>query len=135
MESIDDGFGSHIPRVTPEDVRRIVARDFPESSREAAWGELKRYTANDTLRVQLAALKCANGNLKTLAPLSQGQRTPAVLGSVGDAMTPGAPSLYLDVRRPREGVELHASSPETLLQPTQTISVDPRNVLERRQKR
>jgi hypothetical protein len=67
MQSIDDGFGSRIPRVTLEDVRRIVARDYPETSREAAWAELKRYTSNDTVRVQLAALKCANGNLKTLA--------------------------------------------------------------------
>lgn len=66
MQSTDDGFG-RIPRVTPEDVRRIVTRDYPESSRDAAWAELNRYTANDTQRVHLAALKCANGNLKTLA--------------------------------------------------------------------
>jgi len=67
MQSTSDAHGAHIPRITQEDVARIVARDFPESNHPTAWTELNRYTGNDTLRVRLAALKRANGNLKTLA--------------------------------------------------------------------
>jgi len=67
MESIGDGYGSRIPRVTHADVKRIVERDYPESNWDAAWAELKRYNSNDPDRVRLAALKCANGNLKKLA--------------------------------------------------------------------
>jgi hypothetical protein len=72
------------------------------------------------------------GNLQALPALTPGADAPAVAGRVGDALTPGAPALYLDIRRPREGVDPRATPPEQWLAPSRTLSVDPRNVLPRR---
>jgi hypothetical protein len=52
------------------DLERIIARDFPMESIPAVKDFLARYGQEswqrETLRVQMACLKCANGNLKAL---------------------------------------------------------------------
>ena len=59
-----------IPEVTEKDVARIVRRDFPEEEHEAAIGVLREYAQGELLkecsRVQLAALKLAQGNFRCL---------------------------------------------------------------------
>ena len=59
-----------IPDVTETDVERIVRRDFPEQQYETVMGVLKVYArgrlAKECSRVQLAALKLAQGDLRQL---------------------------------------------------------------------
>jgi hypothetical protein len=55
---------------TEADLERIVARDFPKESITAVKDLLARYGQEswqgEILRVQMACLKCANGDLKAL---------------------------------------------------------------------
>jgi hypothetical protein len=58
------------PDVSEKDVERIVRRDFPAEQREAVLDVLRDYSkrklARECPRVQLAALKLAQGSLKRL---------------------------------------------------------------------
>jgi hypothetical protein len=60
-----------IPRVTSQDVERIVRRDYSETQFDSVMAELKGYEESasgrrECPRVQLAALKLANGHLEAL---------------------------------------------------------------------
>lgn len=58
-----------IPDVTPEDVKRIVRRDFPDTAFEEVISIVTEYTSrweSATARVQLAALKLASGHRDSL---------------------------------------------------------------------
>jgi len=58
-----------IPDVTSEDVKRIVRRDYPDTAFEEVMSIVTEYTSrweNDGPRVQLAALKLANGHRDSL---------------------------------------------------------------------
>lgn len=57
-----------VPDVSPADVERIVARDFPPERRAAAAAILAGYASENgrPSRVQLAALKLSSGNLDSL---------------------------------------------------------------------
>jgi hypothetical protein len=58
-----------IPDVTAEDVKRIVRRDFPVAAFEEVMAIVAEYTSrweSATPRVQLAALKLANGHRDSL---------------------------------------------------------------------
>lgn len=58
------------PSVAPQDVERIVRRDFPPEDFDTVISVLKQYGIEkwqrECARVQLAALKLAAGNLKRL---------------------------------------------------------------------
>ena len=56
-----------IPKVTEEDVNRVIMRDFGEARLPEVLAVLAKCSFNDTPRVRLAILKLANGNLETLA--------------------------------------------------------------------
>ena len=58
-----------VPDVTPEDVERIVRRDFPADQNSTVATLLDEYKKahSDSARVQLAALKLADGSLKKLS--------------------------------------------------------------------
>jgi hypothetical protein len=55
---------------TEADLDRVIARDFPPGEIRAVKALLARYGHEswhgETLRVQMACLKCANGNLQVL---------------------------------------------------------------------
>ena len=57
-----------VPDVTPEDVERIVRRDFREEELPAATALLAGYKkgTHGSARLQVAALKLANGSLEKL---------------------------------------------------------------------
>lgn len=58
-----------IPEITPDDVKRIVRRDFPTARYEDVMAIVAEYIGrweSATPRVQLAALKLANGHLDSL---------------------------------------------------------------------
>jgi hypothetical protein len=59
-----------IPDIKPEDIERIVRRDFPESQFDAVTAMLSVYGVEqwhrERHRVQAATLKLANGNLEAL---------------------------------------------------------------------
>jgi hypothetical protein len=56
-----------IPEVNSDDVTRIVRRDFPDTQLEDVMAIVTEFASQwDTARVQLAALKMANGNLDSL---------------------------------------------------------------------
>lgn len=59
-----------IPQVTPDDVERVVRRDFPADEYTTVTAMLNEYGTEKwhrgPARVQLAALKVANGNVQKL---------------------------------------------------------------------
>src|SRR5271170_6538774 len=58
-----------IPEVTRDDVKRIVLRDFPNAQFEEVMAIVAVYTSRwelGTIRVQLAALKLADGHMDSL---------------------------------------------------------------------
>lgn len=59
-----------VPQVTARDVERVVRRDFPVDEYGAVMAILSEYGTEkwygEPLRVRLAALKVANGNLQQL---------------------------------------------------------------------
>lgn len=58
-----------IPEITPDDVKRIVLRDFPNAQFDEVMAIVAVYTSRweiETIRVQLAALKLANGHMDSL---------------------------------------------------------------------
>lgn len=56
-----------VPRYTDADLDRVIAREFPQEAFPEVRGLFARYGhepwAREVLRVQMACLKCANGNL------------------------------------------------------------------------
>jgi hypothetical protein len=61
-----------VPKVTEDDVRRIIARDFGEAGLSEAFSILNEYGKQewndpDNPRVRLAILKLADGDLQLLA--------------------------------------------------------------------
>jgi hypothetical protein len=56
-----------IPDVTPDDVERVVRRDFPEEQFDSVMVVVNGYLSKrERSRVQLASLKLANGDLDAL---------------------------------------------------------------------
>lgn len=55
-----------VPVVTPEDVSRIIRRDFAPERHEVVQAALSEYSQREAARVQLAVLKLANGDLDAL---------------------------------------------------------------------
>jgi hypothetical protein len=62
-----------IPQVTTDDVERVVRRDFSADEHDTVMATLGEYGTEKwhraAARVQLAALKVANGNAQKLASL------------------------------------------------------------------
>ena len=62
-------YQSH-PHYTEDDLERIVARDFPQACIPEVRSLFSRYGnesgQHEKVRVQMACLKCANGNLEAL---------------------------------------------------------------------
>jgi hypothetical protein len=73
------------------------------------------------------------GNLGAVPAQAPGSKLAAgkPVGEVSDAASPGAPSLYLDVRQLKGGLDPASLPLPTLLDPSNSIAVDPRNVLAR----
>jgi murein DD-endopeptidase MepM/ murein hydrolase activator NlpD len=72
------------------------------------------------------------GHLDAAAPgLSPGSavREGDVVGLVGDSGSPGLVHLHLEVRRLRDGVDVTKLAPSALVDGTESIVCDPRNVL------
>jgi hypothetical protein len=56
-----------VPNVNSDDVKRILRRDFPDAQFEEATAIVTEFTSRwESARVQLAALKMADGNLDSL---------------------------------------------------------------------
>jgi hypothetical protein len=79
-----------IPRVTADDVERIVYRDFPVEEFASVMVVLSGYGAEkwegDRTRVRLAALKVANGSLPKLRACIESAKR-----DYRDALTRGSP--------------------------------------------
>jgi hypothetical protein len=74
------------------------------------------------------------GHLEAPAPGLRENPNAAVregdlLGFVGDTGSPGSVHLHIEVRRLRDGVEVHHLSPWDMIHTDATIVCDPRNVL------
>jgi murein DD-endopeptidase MepM/ murein hydrolase activator NlpD len=72
------------------------------------------------------------GHLDAIAPqLAKGSvvHVGDVVGTVGDTGSPELVHLHLEARRVREGVDVMATPPFTLLAPEISVVCDPRNVL------
>jgi hypothetical protein len=70
-DSERDSSRQPVPDVTPEDVTRVIRRDFAESQFDAALAVVREYSGmqgseRGRARVQLAALKLAKGDLDSL---------------------------------------------------------------------
>ena len=83
------------PQVTPEDVTRILKRDFAPTELAAATALLERYGGEDcqreTDRVRLAVLKLAAGDLRRLAT-----EVESACGDYRDVLAPAEFPRYLD---------------------------------------
>lgn len=55
-----------VPNITPEDVDRIVRRDYPSDMIDEVFALLEGYESREPYRVRLAALKLACGNIDDL---------------------------------------------------------------------
>ena len=58
--------GQYIPKVSPNDIERIIVRDFPPESHDEIRLTIKQINPHEKNRVIVACLKNSKGNLERL---------------------------------------------------------------------
>jgi hypothetical protein len=95
-----------IPEVTPDDVKRIVRRDFPSAQFEDVMAIVTGYRSrweSSIPRVQLAALKLANGHMESLR-----RYIDAAKQDYRDVLVPAEYPKYWKVSTRGRGLSKHA---------------------------
>jgi hypothetical protein len=95
-----------VPEVTPDDVKRIVLRDFPNAQFEEVMAIVAVYTSRweiGTIRVQLAALKLANGHMDSLR-----RYIDAAKSDYRDVLVPAEYPKYWKATSRGRGLSKHA---------------------------